>query len=919
MRKLLSFFVLSFMVGLTLAAQNNQSLHLKGKVLDSTQLAMAATDVKVFKGTAKPKAGTEPFKSGQTNGNGDFDIEVPAGDYYIEISAPDFNVFSQAVKATANMQPLAVTLTVKTVETVIDVAAATNEVGVDPDSSLTTDVITGDALLDLPDNEEDLLAYLQELAAARGIIDGELNIRVDGFENSYLPNKNEIAEIRIVNTSFSADASSSGPRIEIVTRPGTGFWTGQLGFNFNDESLNAASPLTGRKPAAQTRNFSGQLRGPIIPGKVTATFNVQNNETDSEGNAIRAVGINGPVNEGVTSIRRTKTFRFSPNYTINKVHSLNGNFNYSKTDNKNSGIGGFNLPERASNTDGHNWTLQLTERATLSARLTNEFRMQVRQNVNQNAPVTNAMAINVADAFNGGGATNRNESKTWDYIFGNTVRWATTKNLQLTMAVEANYHKSHNDSQNNFLGTYNFASLADFCYAENFPGSECQQYQAIVNQALLDNVTPVYFNTAGNPIAITGVPTRFTVTQGNSVMDVHQAEFAAYIQGEWRLNPRTQLSFGTRYQIQQHLHDYDNIAPTAGLSYQLNTKQGWQTVVRAGARVNYQTYGMGNWETLLRNAGNFQTNYEVLNPVYPNPDLSTLVALASSTNTTQRIRAANYTAGYTIQPTFSVDQSLPKGHRLSFNFQINRGLHQTRNRNINAPFPGTPLDQSIIALLNFRCPFGSTISTCDQAAVRAQGRALVDAMRPDPTTGNISQAESSGKSLAKNFSIQYRVSNKRILGNRVQIGGTVSWNMNWAQDDNGTPMNNYDIASEWGRSQNDQRHRITGSLNIAVPWNLRFTFNQLGWQSGRPYNITTGTDLNGDGSNNDRPAGFVRNSGTGPDTFNPINLTVSKIIPLGGGRPVSRPANDYAEPQRGGGGFGGGGGGERSVQRRIIC
>ena len=90
----------------------------------------------------------------------------PAGDYYIEISAPDFNVFAQAVKASANMQPLAVTLTVKTVETVIDVATNTNEVGVDPDSSLTTDVIAGDALLDLPDNEEDLLAYLQELAAA---------------------------------------------------------------------------------------------------------------------------------------------------------------------------------------------------------------------------------------------------------------------------------------------------------------------------------------------------------------------------------------------------------------------------------------------------------------------------------------------------------------------------------------------------------------------------------------------------------------------------------------------------------------------------------------------------------------------------------------------------------------------------------
>jgi len=247
---------------------------------------------------------------------------------------------------------------------------------------------------------------------------------------------------------------------------------------------------------------------------------------------------------------------------------------------------------------------------------------------------------------------------------------------------------------------------------------------------------------------------------------------------------------------------------------------------------------------------------------------------------------------------------------------MSRGLHQTRNRNINAPFPGTPLTDDVVALLNFRCGqplpeqyVGQFCNTTLQNTIRADGRALVDSMRPDPTIGNISQAESSGKSLTKNFSIQYRVQNKRILGNKFQIGGTVSWNMNWAQDDSGTPVNNWDLASEWGRASGDQRHRITGSLNILAPWNLRFSFNQLGWNSGRPYNITTGTDLNGDGSNNDRPFGIAKNAGTGPNTFNPVGLTITKTIPLTGGSSAPRPANDYAEPQRGGGGFGGGGGG----------
>jgi hypothetical protein len=378
------------------------------------------------------------------------------------------------------------------------------------------------------------------------------------------------------------------------------------------------------------------------------------------------------------------------------------------------------------------------------------------------------------------------------------------------------------------------------------------------------------------------------------------------------------VSFGTRYQAQQHLNDYNNIAPTFGVNYQLNTKQNWQTVVRAGARMNYSTYGMGNWEQLLRNGVNYQTNYELLQPDFPNPDLSALNALATNTATTRRIRAENYTSGYTLVPSVSVDQQLPKGHRLSFNLQMSRGLHQTRNRNINAPFPGTPLSDDIVAMLNFRCgqPLppayaGSPCNTTLQNTIRADGRALVDGMRPDPTIGNISMAESSGKSLTKNFSIQYRVQNKRILGNKFTIGGNVSWNMNWAKDDSGSPVNNWDLASEWGRAGGDQRHRISGSLNIQAPWNLRFGFTGLGWNSGRPYNITLGTDLNGDGSNNDRPVGISRNAGTGPSTFNAISLNITKIIPLQGGSTQPRPANDYAEPepQRGGGGFGGGGGG----------
>jgi hypothetical protein len=895
----------------SLSAQTNlQTVQLKGRVLDSTDLPMAATDVKVYRDD-------KVVAEGKTNAVGDFDIAVAPGEYRVEVSAPDFDTSNQTVRVVAGMPALSVRLTLKAVDTVIDVSGNQNEIGVDSESSLTTDTIMGDALLDLPDNEEDLLAYLEQLAAARGIVDGELNIRVDGFELSQLPNRAEIQEIRIINNSFSAESNSSGPRIEIITRPGTGFWTGNLGLTFADESLNAAAPLTGRKPASQTRNFNGQIRGPIIPGRITATMGLQNNERESEGSAIRAVGVNGPVNEGVTSITKNRRFTFGPTLNITSTNTLTANFNYTDNRTQNGGVGGFNLPERASNNKSNSWNLQLTERMTLSPRFTNEIRFQANRSSSGSNPLTDGVAINVADAFNGGGATNRSSNSSRNFMITDQVRFQVGRTLQFTAAIQADYRKTHSDSQNNYNGTFTFASLHDYCYATNFVGSNCALTQQIVNDAIANGTTPTFSSGFGQPIAITGVPTRYTQVTGNPILDVSQAEFSSFLQGEWRANPRMQVSFGARYQVQQHLRDFNNIAPTAGVAYQLNTNQTWRTIIRAGARMNYSVFSMGNWEQLLRNDGQArQYTIEILSPSFPDP----FAAGSSSSTTPQansiRVRTEDYVAPYTIQPSIAWEQSLPRRMTFNVNFQMNRGVHQNRSRNINAPYPGTPLPDDILALLNFNnagcSAFGYSSNSPDcsalVAAKRAEGRAIIDPMRPFfPYIGNITQMESTGTSFSKNLSFQFRTQNVPVLWGKVQIGGNLTWSMNWANDDSGTPMNSYDVASEWGRSSQDQRHRISSNLNVRLPRNMQFTINP-GWSSGRPYNITLGSDRNGDSSNNDRPAGFTKNAGTGPSNFSTLNFRFTKTFIFAANQPAPTP-RAYAEPQRGGGGFGGGGGG----------
>src|SRR6185437_9382081 len=64
--------------------------------------------------------------------------------------------------------------------------------------------------------------------------------------------------------------------------------------------------------------------------------------------------------------------------------------------------------------------------------------------------------------------------------------------------------------------------------------------------------------------------------------------------------------------------------------------------------------------------------------------------------------------------------------------------------------------------------------------------------------------------------------------------------------------NQFDLAQDYGRSVFDVRHRafIGGSITLPERFNL-FPFIVI--NSGTPFNVTVGQDLNGDSIFNDRP------------------------------------------------------------------
>ncbi len=862
-----------------------QSAKLKGKVLDSSGLIMPGASVKVYQGDKVVKEGT-------TTATGEFDIAVNPGDYKLEVTAPDFETSVQTVKVTPTMAPIDVTMNLAVMTTNVDVTDDGATVSLDADSSLSTTTLSGDTLSDLPDDETELQAYLQQLAGSRGGADtggGSGGFVIDGFSGGRLPPKDQIQEIRINNNPYSTEFSGVGfGRVEVITRAGTGNYTGSMQFNFRDESLDAKNPFAraaSGKPGYQTRNFNTNYGGPLIKNKLSVNFRANSN-TNENSNTIFATLADGSIfNKSIIQPSTNRGFNARGQWAVTKNNVLNFNYTYGSNNRKNQGLNNeFTLPERASDSKSNNYEFQVRETAIIKPTLVHEVRFELQHNTDSSTPRTNGLTINVLDAFNSGGGQNLSSSNDWNAEFGNLLMFS-GKKWTTKAGVQVNRLNNRSLSYQNFLGTYTFSSLDNYRL---------------------------------------GIPLQFTQTAGNPALDLKQTEFGSFWQNDWKVSPKFTFSAGVRYEAQTNLHDYNNIDPRIGFAIGLTKTSS----IRGGAGIFHQRLNANNVEQLIRLDGTRQLQIVILNPVFDplNPPSG-----AAATASSVRVRSDDLAAPYNANTSLSLEKAWGAGLSTTFAWDTVRGIHLLRSRNINAPYPGTPLSDDLISRLNSR-----------DTAIKQGARDEVDRLRPMfPNVGNVYQLESTGKSRSNNFNVGFRENMPRLWS--LQIFGfySLGYNKSDAEGAFGLPVNSYDLRPEWSRSSFDTRNRFNTGVNFRIPTNTNadrnllsdmfsrtlgntFMMINVSANSSRPFNIVTGTDLNGDTSINDRPAGTVRNAGIGPSAYN-VNMNFSKTVNLrhekagganpaaGGGGGVNQYASSFAEPQRGGGGggFPGGGGGQR--------
>lgn len=888
--------ILALAVASSVLAQGRQNL--RGVISDEFGAAIVGATVTLSVEGSTPKTTT-------TNADGTYTFTgIAPGKYMVMALATGFAPSDPVeVDLTATRRdPLNIMLKIAAIETQVKVDANT-PLSTDTNSNANQQVISGKDLDALPDDPDELAAALQALAGpAIGPNGGQ--IFVDGFSGS-LPPKEAIREIRINQNPFAPENDQPSARIDILTRPGTDKFRGSVNFNFNDESLNSRNPFTttSTRPPFQIRQLSGSLSGPIVKGKASFFVDMHRNELD-DNELVRATIIDPNFNivqfgQGFLTPRRNWGIGPRLDYAINSKNTLVARYSFFSSRSENNGVNGFNLPSRAYDSKSTNHNLQLTETAVLNAYTINETRFQYSRGRSELLGDNTVPTLSVSGAFGGCAVPGTlcssvghqiNTRSNWEL---NNFTQIQKGNHSLKFGGRVRGVSFEEINPNNFGGSWQISGGFGPAFdagnnpigGTNIPISSIERYRRtaliMTNGLTAQQLAYCGGGTAADCVRkLGGGTSSFFINTGNPNAAVSQTDLGFYGQDDWKIRPNLMLSYGLRYENQTNISSKFNFAPRVGFAWSpgaANSTKPPKTVIRGGGGIFYNRFSENFTLQASKLDGSHQLQYALTEPflttsapsqadldqpfarpiynllnIFPNVPTAAQLAIIPPTQQTIYRVADNLQAPTVYLGGIQTERQLPKNITAYAAFYSIRILHVIRQRDINAPLPGT-----ITALT----PNG---------------------IRPNPATGDIYQWESSGKFRQNNFSLGF---NSR-LNPRISLSGnyTLSKTTNDTDGGGGFPVNSYDLAGEYGRGSGDVRHRFNLFGTITSPWwNLIFS-PFVTATTGAPFNITTGRDTNLDRIANERPTFAVLSAycAVNPTRCNGIELngnTSNDIIP----------------------------------------
>jgi hypothetical protein len=373
-----------------------------------------------------------------------------------------------------------------------------------------------------------------------------------------------------------------------------------------------------------------------------------------------------------------------------------------------------------------------------------------------------------------------------------------------------------------------------------------------------------------------GTPSQYDVTAGNPSSLLDYYDIGLYYQDDYKFRPNFTLSYGMRYESQNGIGDHGDFAPRFSFAWApgAHGNKPAHTVIRGGYGWFYDRFAGDNLMQALRNNGINQQRYVIDNPAFTQdaPPASQLASESTAAAPTIYQVAPNLKAAVNMQGALGIEHQFGKIATLAATYVNSHGVHQYLSDNINAFEPGT------------------------------YDPATGTGTRPSGVNQNIYQFQSGGIYNQNQLMLNYTVRAKS-----VSLFGFYALNFANA-DTSGAgyfPSNQLDPRADYGRATFDVHNRFLLGGNFQAPFGVSVS-PMLVANSGAPFNITLGQDLNGDNQFNDRPAFATSastdvmhtsygdfdlnptagealipyNYGTGPGAFS-MNMRISKSIGIG--------------------------------------
>ncbi len=471
---------------------------------------------------------------------------------------------------------------------------------------------------------------------------------IAGGEESPLAMEAEQTQfVRIHNNAYTAEDDTyrfsqrgngtRGP--EVIERGGAGAFHGNVEFLIKDDALNARNPFAQNKPPYQERQLRVDVSGPLVPRRLTTALALGQDEAENV-DAVHATLPDGVYDLGIVRPTTNRFYETRNTVRLADAHSLDLNLRYQTNDSENQGIGGFTLPERAYDARGNDWEFEVRQFSSVSARSIYETRFAVTSSRIETVPRSEAVQINVLDAFQGGGGQNRATDAGRDYQFGNMYT-RVGEIWTLKTGVEGAYRTSRSVSETNFGGAFTFSSLADF---------------------------------------VAGKPQSYRETVGERLLETDQLEVAVFVQNDLQLSPQFTLMLGLRYETQTNYDDRNNFDPRIGLAYAI----GPNTVIRGGAAIFHQRTPLSVFNDQQRFDGARQFEIVIQDPSYPDPFRS---GRMEETLPAVYVTDPDITAPYDAVTGVQFERTFRSNLFVSASYSIAKYIHRHRRRDINAPLP----------------------------------------------------------------------------------------------------------------------------------------------------------------------------------------------------------------------------------------